>query len=89
MENLPNMLMENLPIEVQWNIMKFMRHPIAEVYAQSEDVKLARLGLALYNNDVTTFSDYFFSLQTEFIRDQLEMLQSDGYDVKLIDCLLH
>ncbi len=23
--------MENLPIELQWNIMKFMRHPIADV----------------------------------------------------------
>ena len=24
--------MENLPIELQWNIMKFMRHPIADVF---------------------------------------------------------
>ena len=24
--------MENLPIEIQWNIMKFMRHPIADVF---------------------------------------------------------
>ena len=24
--------MENLPIEIQWNIIKFMRHPVADVF---------------------------------------------------------
>ena len=24
--------MENLPIEIQWNIFKFMRHPVAEMF---------------------------------------------------------
>ena len=74
--------MENLPIEIYWNIVKFMRHPVAEVFKQSEDVKLSLLGLRAYNNELTTFSDMFFSLQTDFIRAELEFLQSDGYDVK-------
>ena len=26
------MLMENLPIELQWIIMKFVRHPVADVF---------------------------------------------------------
>ena len=25
-------IMENLPSEVHWNIVKFMRHPVAEVF---------------------------------------------------------
>ena len=71
--------MENSPSEIQWNIMKFMRHPLAEVYMQSEVVKLALLGLRAYNNEVTTFSDMFFSLQTDFIRAEIEFLNSDAY----------
>ena len=71
--------MENSPSEIQWNIIKFMRHPLAEVYTQSEDVKLALLGLRAYNNEVTTFSDMFFSLQTDFIRAEIEFLNSDAY----------
>ena len=29
------MLMENLPIELQWNIMKFVRHPTADLISQA------------------------------------------------------
>ena len=31
--------MENLPIEIQWNIIKFMRHPVAEILMQSRRYK--------------------------------------------------
>ena len=31
--------MENLPIELQWNIIKFMRHPLAEIMMQSHRYK--------------------------------------------------
>ena len=27
-----NLIMENLPIELQWIIMKFVRHPVADVF---------------------------------------------------------
>ena len=31
--------MENLPSEIQWNIIKFMRHPTAEIVMQSPKYK--------------------------------------------------
>ena len=31
--------MENLPSEIQWQIMKFLRHPMAEAFMNAEQVK--------------------------------------------------
>jgi hypothetical protein len=27
-------MLENLPIELHWNIIKFLRHPVAEIFVQ-------------------------------------------------------
>ena len=40
--------MEKLPSEIQWKIMKFIRHPMAEAFANAEQVKEA-INLADYN----------------------------------------
>ena len=29
--------MENLPVEIQWNIIKFMRHPVAEMFKAAKE----------------------------------------------------
>ncbi len=41
-------IIANLPIEIQWKIFKFMRHPVADVFMNAEQVKKA-IELAHYN----------------------------------------
>ena len=45
--------MENLPSEIQWNIIKFMRHPIAEIMKQSHKYKY------IYYRSVSKHGDAF------------------------------
>ena len=47
--------MEKLPSEIQWKIMKFIRHPMADAFMNAEQVKEA-LELAKYNTDVNYWS---------------------------------
>ncbi len=47
--------MENLPIEIQWHIFKFMRHPMADAFMNAEQVKVA-MALAKCNADFIYFS---------------------------------
>ena len=42
--------MEDLPIEIQWHIFAFMRHPVADAFLHAEQVKEA-MELAKYNAD--------------------------------------
>ena len=41
--------MENLPSEIQWQIMKFIRHPMAEAFVNAEQVKEA---IEFANHDI-------------------------------------
>ena len=47
--------MENLPSEIKWQIMKFIRHPMAEAFMNAEQVKEA-MELAKYNADFNYWS---------------------------------
>ena len=46
--------MENLPIEIQWNIFKFMRHPTAEIF-------MDEIAVVNYDDgdDVYSFASYW------------------------------
>ena len=48
--------MENLPSEIKWQIMKFIRHPMAEAFMNAEQVKEA-MELANYNIDYNYWHD--------------------------------
>ena len=48
--------MENLPSEIQWQIMKFLRHPMAEAFMNAEQVKEA-MELANYDIDHNYWDD--------------------------------
>ena len=48
--------MEKLPSEIQWQIMKFLRHPMAEAFMNAEQVKEA-MELAHYNIDYNYWDD--------------------------------
>ena len=43
-------IMENLPIDLQWNIMKFMSHPVADVFKLTENVNLTIAAMKAYND---------------------------------------
>ena len=45
--------MEKLPIEIQWNIIKFMRHPTADIIKQSHHFKY------VYYQSVSKHGDTF------------------------------
>ena len=47
--------MENLPSEIQWNIIKYMRHPVADAFLNAEQVKEA-MELAKCNVDFNYWS---------------------------------
>ena len=47
--------METLPSEIQWKIIKFMRHPVADAFLNSEQVKEA-MELASYNANFVYWS---------------------------------
>ena len=45
--------MENLPIELQWNIMKFMRHPTADLISQAIEEHEQFLHIMAKHNHIT------------------------------------
>ena len=48
--------MENVPSEIKWQIVKFLRHPMAEAFTNAEQVKEA-MELANYNIDYNYWDD--------------------------------
>ena len=48
--------MENLPSEIQWQIIKFLRHPMAQAFMNAEPVKEA-MELANYDIDHNYWDD--------------------------------
>jgi hypothetical protein len=43
------MIFENLPIELHWNVLKFLRHPVAEIFIEQK----------AYNKYLSTFGDTY------------------------------
>ena len=62
--------MENLPIEIQWNIIKFMRHPVAEMFmfAKEEHKDYIR-----YYDDAYSYADNEPRGPGSWLADVLEM----------------
>ena len=87
--------MENLPSEIQWNIMKFMRHPIAYVFqdvvmkAYAQDVLMRKWDI---NYELKRHPDNLF-MQTTYNKELknlkayslYDFFKQDKYDLKFYD----
>ena len=60
--------LDYFPYEVKWNILKYTRHPLAELFANSEVVQNATSAVDAHIDKVS-FSYVFFIMQ-EIIGDQ-------------------
>ncbi len=78
-------IMENLPSEVHWNILKYTRHPLAERFKNSNVVKCAELALDAHL-DVVSFSNVFFNM-LEVIDDNDDY--DDAYMRHVCEFLVH
>ena len=87
--------MENLPIELQWNIMKFLRHPIADVFqgvvmeAYERDVFMKEwdinYDLKRYPDNPVLQATYYKSLENLKACSLYDFFKLDTYDLKLHD----
>jgi hypothetical protein len=48
-------MLENLPIELHWNILKFLRHPVAEIF----------ISQTFYNQYLSTKEDTYTNIRGE------------------------
>ena len=74
-------MLENLPIDILWNILKFLRHPVAEIfvsqpfynqYLSTKEDTYTEIGGETYQiNDLISFYDiwriYRFNLKYRYI----------------------
>ncbi len=91
--------MENLPSEIQWNIMKFMRHPVADVFqdvvmeAYERDVYMEKWSinydLKRYPDNIRIQAKYkkkLINLKTYSLYD---FFKQDKYDLKFHDKVMY
>ncbi len=82
--------MWNLPCEIQWNILKFARHPVADVFMTSGDVLLVLSALRAYNEGPgcvrdDSFVKLWYEIKSydnddhDFVKQEIAFLLSDEY----------
>ena len=71
--------MENTPNEIQWNIIKFMRHPIAEVF------KDASVGISYLDDDHYCIHGFSFAFNwfNEALYEKQEMIEKMNIDERM------
>jgi hypothetical protein len=62
----------NLPPEVHWSIMKYMRHPVAELFHNAEDARNSVWALDAHL-DEAWFSDIFFIMHEARQRERFRL----------------
>ncbi len=83
-------IISNLPNEIKWNIFKYMRHPVAEVFTQSEDVQVVASAMCAYNEGPglvrnASFTELWFEVKgfdedvRDFVKQEIAFLLSDEY----------
>ena len=53
--------MENLPSEIQWNVLKYMRHPIAELFLNDNGVQSALEHVGEWENEYENYPEFNFN----------------------------
>ncbi len=87
--------MENLPSEIQWNIIKFLRHPIADVFqdivmaAYERDVYMEEWGinyeLKRHPDNIRIQAKYNKRLEKLKAYSLYDLFKQDKYDLKFFD----
>jgi hypothetical protein len=79
--------MEILPKEIQWNIIKFMRHPTAELVKESDLFKFRFHKSNQYRNgpfDMGSRDAYYYRERCpNILQDRLKVEHGKYYDVKI------